>query len=90
MELAKRTISLPAKHNKYIESKLKSGEYASASEVVREGLRALQERDEAIQHWLRGEVAATYDAMKADPSRGIPAERAIEILKARRKSFEGA
>jgi antitoxin ParD1/3/4 len=85
MELAKRTISLPAKHNAYIERKLKSGEYASASEVVREGLRALQERDEAIEHWLKGEVSATYDEMKKYPERAIPIEDAFKILDSRRK-----
>jgi antitoxin ParD1/3/4 len=30
--------------------------------------RAPQERDAAIERWLREEVAPTYDAVKADPS----------------------
>jgi hypothetical protein len=30
--------------------------------------------DVAADGWLRTEAAATYDALKADPSRGIPAE----------------
>ncbi len=30
--------------------------------------------DEAAEDWLRTEVAAAYDALKADPSRAIPAE----------------
>lgn len=29
---------------------------------------------EVVEHWLRSEVVAAYDAMKADPSRAIPAE----------------
>jgi hypothetical protein len=28
----------------------------------------------AAEAWLRSEVAASYDALKADPSRAIPAE----------------
>jgi antitoxin ParD1/3/4 len=82
--LSKRTISLPAEHDAYIETKLKAGAYASVSEVVRAGLRALQERDEAVEAWLRNEVAPVYDEMEANPSRGIPIERALKILKARR------
>ena len=35
----------------------------------------MQERDAAIERWLVNEVAPVYDAMKADPSRAIPANR---------------
>ena len=49
----KRTFSLPAEQGHYIDKQVKSGAYASASEVVRAGLRALAERDAAIERWLR-------------------------------------
>jgi len=41
----KRTISLPAEQASYIDALIVSGAYATASEVMRAGLRALQERD---------------------------------------------
>lgn len=78
----KRTISLPDEHADYIDQKVRSGDYASASEVVRAGLRALQERDRAVEDWLRNQVAPTYDAMLADPSRGIPAISAFDDVRA--------
>jgi len=78
----KRTISLPDEHASYIDHKVRSGDYASASEVVRAGLRALQERDRAIEGWLRNQVAPTYDAMLADPSRGIPAQSVFDEIRA--------
>jgi antitoxin ParD1/3/4 len=83
-DVEKRTFSLPPEHAKFIDAKVASGSYASASEVVRAGLRALQERDEAIERWLREDVAKTYDAMKADPERGLPAKTAFTRLKAKR------
>ena len=84
MRLAqKRTFSLPAKQSKYIDAQVRAGHYASASEVVRAGLRALQERDASVEHWLRSEVVPAYDAMKADPQRGIPAEKVFAELRAR-------
>jgi len=70
----KRTFSLPSSQSKYIDKLVKSGSYASGSEVVRAGLRALRERDEAMERWLREEVVPVYDAYQADPSRGISAE----------------
>lgn len=82
-QIEKRTISLPSEHAHYIDGKVSSGAYASASEVVRAGLRALQERDEAVERWLREDVAETYDKMKADPSRGIPAKKVFAELRAR-------
>jgi antitoxin ParD1/3/4 len=78
----KRTISLPAEHAAFIDAKVKSGAYASASEVVRAALRALQERDEAIERWLREEVGPVYDRMKADPKRAIPASKVFERVRA--------
>jgi antitoxin ParD1/3/4 len=81
--IAKRTFSLPAEHTKFIDAKVASGDYASASEVVRAGLRALQERDAAVERWLREEVAPVYDAMKAEPARGIPSAKAFSAIRAR-------
>jgi antitoxin ParD1/3/4 len=77
----KRTISLPAEQAAYIDALVADGTYASVSEVVRAGLRALQEQDAAVERWLREQVAHTYDAMAADPSRAIPAERVFQTLR---------
>ena len=46
---AKRTFSLPAEQAEFIDAQVKSGTYASGSEVVRAGLRALQERATAVE-----------------------------------------
>jgi len=81
--VAKRTVSLPAEQAAYIDAKVAGGEYASASEVVRAGLRALRERDQAVERWLVEEVAPTYDAMAADPERAIPADQVWEAIEAR-------
>ena len=79
----KRTFSLAEEQAEFIDAKVASGDYASASEVVREGLRALKAQDEAIERWLREEVAPTYDKMMADPSRGIPLEEAFDEIRRR-------
>lgn len=79
----KRTFSLPAEHVNFIDERVASGSYASASEVVRAGLRALQERDAAVDRWLRDEVAPVYDAMQADPGRARSMEDVFGAIRAR-------
>lgn len=81
--LAKRTVSLPQEHATYIDRMVASGAFASASEVVRAGLRALQERDAAVERWLREDVAAAYDALQDNPERAIPAKTVFDELRAR-------
>ncbi|MGH7101825.1 MAG: type II toxin-antitoxin system ParD family antitoxin [Acetobacteraceae bacterium] len=78
----KRTVSLPAELARYIDTQVAKGIYASASEMVRAGLRALQEGDAGFERWLREEIAPTYDAMQADPSGAIPATRVLQNLRA--------
>jgi antitoxin ParD1/3/4 len=78
----KRTFSLSAEQAGYIDAQVASGAYAMASEVVRAGLHALQERDAVVERWLREEVVPAAAAMDADPSRAIPAEEVFAELRA--------
>ena len=75
--IEKRTISLPAEQSAFIDAQVASGTFASASEVVRAGLRALQERDSVVERWLREEVAERYGAMQADPSRALAVDELL-------------
>ena len=56
-----------------VKAKVQTGEYATESEVIRDGLRVLLARDRAIESWLHHQVALSYDALKADPSRSVTA-----------------
>jgi antitoxin ParD1/3/4 len=82
-KVSKRTFSLPTEQAAYIDSKVESGAYASSSEVIRAGLRALQERDAAVERWLRDEVVPAYDAMKVNPERKISAESILSEVRTR-------
>ena len=51
-----------------IAAKISSGGYASVIEVLRDGVGALMERDDAIDKWLREEVSLGHQEYLADPS----------------------
>lgn len=88
----KRTFSLPSEQTDYIDRLVASGTYATGSEVIRAGLRALQERDAAVERWLREEVVPVAATMQADPDRAIPAETVfakVRALHARRMKASG-
>ena len=76
------SITLPHEMAAMVKAKVASGEYASESEVIRDGLRSLQARDSALKSWLRGEVAKSYDAFEIDPKSGVPADEIMERLRA--------
>lgn len=62
------TITLPLEMAQMVKDKVSSGQYATESEVIRDGLRTLAARDAAVDRWLREEVAPTMDALQKDPS----------------------
>lgn len=64
------SITLPHEMAQMVKAKVAGGDYASESEVVRDGLRALQARDRAMEKWLIETAAPALDALKADPTRG--------------------
>ncbi|WP_199103758.1 type II toxin-antitoxin system ParD family antitoxin [Aquitalea sp. ASV11] len=69
------SITLPNDMAEEVKAKVHSGEYASESEVIRDGLRALMARDRAVESWLLDQVGPAYDALKADPSRAVTADQ---------------
>jgi putative addiction module CopG family antidote len=79
------SITLPHAMAQMIKDKVTRGGYATESEVIRDGLRALQERDAAVEEWLRREGVARYDAYQSDPSRGLPADEAFAELQSHMK-----
>lgn len=70
-------VSLTRRLEKYINRKVKEGKYQTASEVVRDALRAMEERDEALDR-LREELRPAYEGAK----RGEFSDLSFEQLKA--------
>ena len=71
------SVPLPVEMAAQVKARVASGEYASESEVIRDGLRALKAREMAVESWLREDIAPIYDAMQADPARA----RSIKAVK---------
>ena len=69
------SITLPNEMANVVKAKVQTGEYASESEVIRDGLRALMARDRAVESWLHHQVGPAYDALQADPARAVSADQ---------------
>ncbi|MFH1554263.1 MAG: type II toxin-antitoxin system ParD family antitoxin [Pseudomonadota bacterium] len=77
-------VSVGREFEEYVKQKVASGDYASASEVVRDGLRLLKEKDlvfEARLHALRSEIQKGVDQAEAGDLLDGPAVMA-ELRKA--------
>jgi antitoxin ParD1/3/4 len=79
------SVTLPNEMANMVRNKVASGEYASESEVIRDGLRALKARDRAVEHWLREQAVPARDALKADPSRAVSVRDVRKALVATHK-----
>ena len=80
------SITLPNEMAEAVKTKVASGEYATESEVIRDGLRVLMARDRAVENWLREQVGPAYDALKADPSRAVTVDQMRARLAAEHKT----
>ena len=78
------SITLPNKMAELVRTKVASGEYASESEVIRDGLRSLAARDRAVETWLRDQVVPAAAALEADPERGLTVGQVREHLARKR------
>ncbi len=79
------SITLPKEMAEMVRAKVAAGEYATESEVIRDGLRTLLARDRAMEAWLREKVAPAYDAMKADPSQARSVKQVRAALSAKHR-----
>ena len=72
------TVTLGDLHEK-VQERIRSGAFASTSEVVRAGLRALDREEEALNAVLRARIEAAL----ADPRPSEAAEDVFKALRAR-------
>jgi Arc/MetJ-type ribon-helix-helix transcriptional regulator len=59
----------------FVRSKVRSGEYASEADVVREVLLMFQEEQAEVDRWVKEVILPRLDAAEADPSSLIPIEQ---------------
>lgn len=87
------SITLPHDMAQMVKDKVASGAYASESEVIRDGLRALQARDAAIERWLQESVVPVFDRVMAGDEELFDAADVFSGLESRyraRKSKKAA
>lgn len=80
------SITLPNEMADIVKTKVAGGEYATESEVIRDGLRALMARDRAINSWLHQAVGPAYDALKTDSTRAVTVDQVRAALATEHKN----
>jgi antitoxin ParD1/3/4 len=82
------TVTLGDLHER-VEARVKSGAYASASEVLRAAMRALDREEAALDDWLRQRVDEAFADLRPNvPARDVfkrlRKHHATQVKKARR------
>jgi antitoxin ParD1/3/4 len=86
-----KNISLPEELEEFIEAKVASGQYAHASEVVRDAVRLMMQQEADKLEWLRDAIAAGIadvargDVLDPDEAFHEAKAQGRAMLKARRK-----
>lgn len=70
------TVTLGELH-KHVEARVKSGAYASTSEVMRAAVRALDREEAAVNGWLRSQIEDSF----ADPRPDVSLQDALTRLR---------
>lgn len=83
------SITLPNEMAALVKSMVATGAYATESEVFRDGLRALMARERAMERWLHEQVGPAYDALKADSSRAVGADKVRARIAREHKATTG-
>ncbi len=71
-------ISLTVELEQLVNDKLKTGMYQTASEVVREGLRLLRERDQRLEA-IRKDIRAGFEAVERGEFTDFDASNITEL-----------
>jgi antitoxin ParD1/3/4 len=81
-------VSLTPELQNLVEAKVRTGRYHSASEVIREGLRLLEEHDQVRELRLmevRRKIRQGLDEL--DRGEGIPGEKVYQQMKRKSAAF---
>ncbi|KAF6674440.1 MULTISPECIES: type II toxin-antitoxin system ParD family antitoxin [Pantoea] len=83
------SITLPNEMAAQVKARVASGEYASESEVIREGLRALMARDHAVEQWLHEKVVPAWEALQSGETQSLSANDLRNRLKSEHRKATG-
>ena len=75
-----RNVNLTEHLDRFVEAGIESGRFSNASEVVREGLRLLEQReqeDKARLEWLRAAAKKGFDAIDRGDFAAVNSEEEV-------------
>jgi antitoxin ParD1/3/4 len=80
------SIALSEHYERFIRKQLESGRYNNASEVVRAGLRMLEDYEEHRERWLGQEIPQRLAEYQKNPAIGVPMDEVFAQIDARHRA----
>ena len=77
------TVTLPDDFVEEIEARVANGDYASESDLVRDGVESILADDPSLDGWLRDVVVPRCRERATDPGVLIPAEEIVDRIQRR-------
>ena len=78
-------VALGSHYEEFVKKQLESRRYNNANEVVRAGLRLLEDHETARERWLNEEIPGRYEELMQNPSIGVPSKTVRARFEAKRR-----
>lgn len=73
-------VDLSEQQSAFVDEMVRSGDYASADDVVRAAIDALQDSNDDFEAWLKRDVVKAHEGLRQNPASALSSDQVLKRL----------